>query len=61
VSSSIAGTSNQGAALYATGSSSEILAMTTLLSRASPTAIPLNDVKTVVDNDITLVKTVLNY
>jgi hypothetical protein len=61
VSSSIAGTSNQGAALYATGSSSEILAMTTLLSRASPTAIPLNDVKTVVDNYITLVKTVLNY
>lgn len=61
VSSSIAGTSNQGAALYATGSSSDILAMTTLLSRSSPTAIPLADVKTVVDNYITLVKTSLNY
>ena len=61
VSSSIAGTNNQGAALYATGSSSEILAMTTLLSRPSPTAIPFSDIKTVVDNYITLVKTVLNY
>jgi hypothetical protein len=61
VSSSITGTSNQGAALYATGSSTEILAMTTLLSRASPTVIPLADIKTVVDNYITLVKTVLNY
>ena len=61
VSSSVAGTQIQGAALYATGSSTEILAMTTLLSRASPTVIPLADIKTVVDNYITLVKTVLNY
>ena len=61
VSSSIAGTSFQGATLYATGSSSGLLAMTTLLSRLSPTVIPLSDVKTVVDNYITLVKTVLNY
>ena len=61
VSSSIAGTANQGAALYATGSSSEILAMTTLLSRPSPTAISFSDIKTVVDNYIGLVKTVLNY
>ena len=61
VSSSIAGTALQGAALYATGSSSEILAMTTLLSRPSPTAISFSDIKTVVDNYIGLVKTVLNY
>jgi hypothetical protein len=61
VSSSIAGTSFQGAALYATGSSSEILAMTTLLSSLSSSAIPFSSVKTVVDNYITLVKTVLNY
>jgi hypothetical protein len=61
VSSSIAGTSNQGAALYATGSSSELLAMTTLLSSLSSSAIPSGSVKTVVDNYITLVKTVLNY
>ena len=61
VSSSLASTQNQGAALYATGSSSEILAMTTLLSRPSPTVISSGDIKTVVDNYITLVKTVLNY
>jgi hypothetical protein len=61
VSSSVAGTSIQGATLYATGSSSEILAMTTLLSRSSPTAIPASDVKTVVDNYISLVKTSLNF
>jgi hypothetical protein len=61
VSSSLAGTQNQGATLYATGSASEILAMTTLLSRTSSLAIPFNDIKTVVDNYITLVKTSLNY
>jgi hypothetical protein len=61
VSSSVAGTQIQGAALYATGSSSEILAMTTLLSRPSPTAISFSDIKIVVDNYIGLVKTVLNY
>ena len=61
VSSSVAGTQLQGAALYATGSSSELLAMTTLLSSLSSSAIPFSSVKTVVDNYITLVKTVLNY
>jgi hypothetical protein len=61
VSSSAAGTQIQGAALYATGSSTEILAMTTLLSSPTASAIPSSSVKTVVDNYITLVKTVLNY
>ncbi len=61
ISSSIAGTDLQGAALYATGSSSELLAMTTLLSSLTSSAIPFSSVKTVVDNYITLVKTVLNY
>jgi hypothetical protein len=61
ISSSAAGTQIQGAALYATGSSSEILAMTTLLSSPTSSAIPFSSVKTVVDNYITLVKTVLNY
>jgi hypothetical protein len=61
ISSSIAGTSFQGAALYATGSSSELLAMTTLLSNVSASVIPSGSIKTVVDNYITLVKTVLNY
>jgi hypothetical protein len=61
ISSSIAGTSFQGAALYATGSSSELLAMTTLLSDVSAAIITSGSVKTVVDNYITLVKTVLNY
>jgi len=61
VSNSIAGTSFQGAALYATGSSNELLAMTTLLSNVSAAIIPSGSVKTVVDNYITLVKTVLNY
>lgn len=61
VSSSAAGTQIQGAALYATGSSSEILAMTTLLSRTSSLAISFNDVKNVVDNYIELVRTVLGY
>ncbi len=61
ISSSIAGTSYQGATLYATGSSSEILAMTTLLSRLSPASISFSEVKTVVDNYITLVKTSLGY
>jgi len=58
---SIAGTQLQGAALYATGSSSELLAMTTLLSSLTSSVIPFSSVKTVVDNYITLVKTVLNY
>jgi len=61
ISSSIAGTQLQGAALYATGSSSELLAMTTLLSNVSASIISSGSVKTVVDNYITLVKTVLNY
>ena len=61
ISSSIAGTQLQGAALYATGSSSELLAMTTLLSDVSAAIIPSGSIKTVVDNYITLVKTVLNY
>ena len=61
VSSSFSNRGFQGAALYATGSSSEILAMTTLLSRTSSLAIAVNDIKTVVDNYITLVKQVLNY
>jgi len=61
VSSSLVGTQLQGAALYATGSSSEILAMVTLLSRTSPLAIPDSDIKTVVDNYVSLVKQVLNY
>lgn len=61
VSSSNMSTQFQGGALYATGSSSEILAMTTLLSSLTSSAIPFNSVKTVVDNYITLVKTVLNY
>ena len=61
ISSSVAGTQLQGAALYATGSSSELLAMTTLLSSPTSSAIPFSSVKTVVDNYITLVKTVLNY
>jgi hypothetical protein len=61
ISSSAAGTQIQGAALYATGSSSELLAMTTLLSSPTSSAIPFSSVKTVVDNYITLVKTVLNY
>jgi hypothetical protein len=61
ISSSIAGTALQGGALYATGSSSELLAMTTLLSTVSAAIIPSGSVKTVVDNYITLVKTVLNY
>jgi hypothetical protein len=61
ISSSIAGTALQGAALYATGSSSELLAMTTLLSNVSASIISSGSVKTVVDNYITLVKTVLNY
>jgi len=61
ISSSIAGTQLQGGALYATGSSSELLAMTTLLSTVSAAIIPSGSIKTVVDNYITLVKTVLNY
>jgi len=61
ISSSAAGTQLQGAALYATGSSSELLAMTTLISSLSSSAIPSGSVKSVVDNYITLVKTVLNY
>ncbi len=61
VSSSLVGTQLQGAALYATGSSSEILAMVTLLSRTSSLAIPASDIKTVVDNYVSLVKQVLNY
>ena len=61
VSSSINNTDSNGGTLYATGSSSEILAMTTLLSRTGSIAITFNEIKTVVDNYITLVKTVLNY
>ena len=61
ISGSNASTDNNGGALYATGSSSEILAMTTLLSRTGSIAITFNEVKTVVDNYITLVKTSLNY
>jgi hypothetical protein len=61
ISSSIAGTSFQGAALYATGSSSEILAMTTLLSTVTAASISFSEVKTVVDNYVTLVKTSLGY
>jgi len=61
VSSSVSNTQIQGATLYATGSSSEILAMTTLLSSPTSSAIPFSSIKTVVDNYITLVKTVLNY
>jgi hypothetical protein len=61
ISSSINNTQVQGAALYATGSSTEILAMTTLLSSLTSSAIPFSSIKTVVDNYITLVKTVLNY
>jgi len=61
ISSSVSNTQVQGATLYATGSSSEILAMTTLLSSLTSSAIPFSSIKTVVDNYITLVKTVLNY
>lgn len=61
ISGSNASTDINGGFLYATGSSSELLAITTLLSRSSPTAIPFADVKTVVDNYVTLIKTVLNY
>jgi hypothetical protein len=61
ISSSISNTQVQGAALYATGSSSELLAMTTLLSSLTSSAIPFSSIKTVVDNYITLVKTSLNY
>lgn len=61
ISSSNSSTDFNGGTLYATGSSSEILAMTTLLSRTGSIAITFNEVKTVVDNYITLVKTVLNY
>lgn len=61
VSSSIANTDSNGGTLYATGSSSEILAMTTLLSRTGSIAITFNEVKTVVDNYVSLVKTALNY
>ena len=61
ISGSNSSTDFNGGTLYATGSSSEILAMTTLLSRTGSIAITFNEVKTVVDNYITLVKTVLNY
>ena len=61
VSSSVSNTDNNGGTLYATGSSSEILAMTTLLSRTGSIAITFNEVKTVVDNYISLVKTALNF
>lgn len=61
VSSSITNTTIQGAALYATGSSSEILAITTLLSRPNPNAIPASDIKTVVDNYTLRIKQALGY
>lgn len=61
VSSSVSNTNLNGGTLYATGSSSEILAMTTLLSRTGSIAITFNEVKTVVDNYISLVKTALNF
>jgi hypothetical protein len=61
ISSSFNNTAFQGGALYATGSSSEILAMTTLLSRLSPVSISFDEVKTVVNNYVTLVKTSLGY
>jgi hypothetical protein len=61
VSSSINNTDSNGGTLYATGSSSEILAMTTLLSRTGSIAVTFNEVKTVVDNYVSLVKTALNY
>lgn len=61
VSSSFNNTNNQGAALYATGSSTEILAITTLLSRPSPNAIPASDIKTVVDNYTLRIKQALGY
>ena len=61
VSSSAAGTQGQGAALYATGSSKDILAITTLLSRPNPNVIPANDIKTVVDNYTRRIKEALGY
>lgn len=61
VSSSVNNTDLNGGTLYATGSSSEILAMTTLLSRTGSIAITFNEVRTVVDNYVSLVKTALNY
>lgn len=61
ISGSNASTDNNGGTLYATGSSSELLAITTLLSRTGSIAITFNEVKTVVDNYVSLVKTSLNY
>ena len=56
-------TDQQGAALYATGSSvSEVLAMTTLLGKTPLSgSISFADVKTVVDNYISIVRTALGY
>lgn len=61
VSSSMSSTDSNGGTLYATGSSTEVLAMTTLLSRLSPVSISFSEVKTVVDNYVNLVKASLNY
>lgn len=60
-------TLGQGAALYATGSSENILAITTLLSRTGSSGvlpslpISTNDITTVVNNYTLKIKEVLNY
>jgi len=55
-------TQYQGAYFYTSGAAVyNILGIATLLSRASPTAIPLTDVQTVVTTYTAKIKTALNY
>lgn len=62
VSSSVAGTQLQGAALYTTGSGvKNVLAIATLLSRPSPSPISGSAIQTVVDTYTSLIKQALNY
>jgi hypothetical protein len=52
----------QGAYFYTKGAGTKnILAITTLLSRASPTEIPLNDIQTVVQNYTLRIKEALGF
>jgi hypothetical protein len=54
--------SMQGAYFYTKGAGTKnILAITTLLSRASPTEIPLNDIQTVVQNYTLRIKEALGF
>lgn len=61
VSTSFMHTDYNGAALYATGSSKDLLAITTLLSRTSSIAITRSEIQTVVDSYTTLIKSALNF